>query len=291
MRHAFVLILLAFIAYFPLYGQSEETAPETETVEDYDDYDYTDNEESFLPAVDPATLPTTRDYQSKNLTVRKFDNDKWKKVIGSADYDNVKGKKDKAKKNNQGQSEEKESGKKRFGDDDDYEEEDSSNLSFNLGPGAGLVAQLVFYGVIIAIIAILIFMIIKNVSRPGNRKIETSEAEISTQVEDINDLDLDSLLLKTLAAGNHRLAIRLYFLGLLKKLNETGLIVWKKDKTNRDYLTELFPKEQYFEDVRKLTLAYEEVWYGDHSLPTELYHQLSDEFKAIDQRLNASRVQ
>ena len=84
--------------------------------------------------------------------------------------------------------------------------------------------------------------------------------------------------------------VRIYFLGLLKKLNEGGLIVWKKDKTNRDYLAELFSKEDFFDEVKKVTLAYEQVWYGDHSLSVELYHQLMEEFKAIDSRLNAAKT-
>ena len=77
--------------------------------------------------------------------------------------------------------------------------------------------------------------------------------------------------------------------GLLKKLNEEGFIVWKKDKTNRDYLTELFSKPNYFEEVRRLTLAYEQIWYGDHTLPVESYQKLITEFKSIDQKLHTSK--
>jgi hypothetical protein len=82
--------------------------------------------------------------------------------------------------------------------------------------------------------------------------------------------------------------VRLYFLDLLKKLNENGVIVWTKDKTNRDYLSELFSKQFHFDEIRRLTLAYERVWYGEHIPTEESYRELRNDFQQTNQKLKVS---
>ncbi len=51
---------------------------------------------------------------------------------------------------------------------------------------------------------------------------------------------------------------------------------------------ELYTKGFYFDDIRKLTLAYELVWYGEHTPQNETYQKLFSEFEAIFQKINTS---
>jgi Domain of unknown function (DUF4129) len=247
--------------------------------------------------VSPSGLDNTKKYSHEKIAVRKFDDNKWKRVVGNADYDNLKSKpKVKPKKTEDGAQQQREEqerlnrGRRRADqeesyNDEEYDEGSSSNTS--IGLLGGLAAKIIFYTLVAAIIGFIIFYIIKHASFKSNPKVPlTKDGEISDQVEDINDLDIDALLQKN-QSGDYRLLLRIHFLGLLQKLNEVGFIVWKKDKTNREYLTELFSREQYYEDVSKLTLAYEQVWYGDHILPTTSYQKLMDDFKNIDQKLKA----
>ena len=43
---------------------------------------------------------------------------------------------------------------------------------------------------------------------------------------------------EALAAGNFSLAVRLYYLQVIKTLSEQNAIAWSREKTNRDYLHE-----------------------------------------------------
>lgn len=265
-----------------------------------DEYETESSEE--IPRVNPEQLTPTRHYRSEEIIVRKFDDKKLKEVIGGRNYDETQAKRKAKSKEQEAKDQDlkyrdtdqsrSESGK-RYRETDNGDTDDESETSIDLGGlgWLGPIGQIIFYGVIALLIGLLIYTIIKNTSLKNNsKKVRTEGPDVPSHVEDITDLDIDTLLQRTLASGNYRLVMRIYFLGLLKKLNEHGLIAWTKDKTNRDYLTELYSKQLYYEEVRRLTVAYEQVWYGDHALSADLYHQLIEEFKAVDQQLNASRT-
>jgi hypothetical protein len=240
-------------------------------------------------------LPSTREYASEDIKVRKFDPKRWREVVGGHDYTDTRKRKKPPEKQEQQRKDESESSdgepgpRRRMGDNDDADDYDETyggeDPSVNLG-FLGPIMQIVFYGVIAAVIGLILYLIARNISYRSNPKKAPDKSKNPDEVHDITELDTDGLIRKAHLAGNYKLAIRLYFLHLLKKLNENGIIVWTKDKTNRDYLSELFSKQYYFDEVRKLTLAYERVWYGEHVPTAETYEALSSEFKAIDQKLN-----
>ncbi|HZI25699.1 MAG TPA: DUF4129 domain-containing protein [Chryseolinea sp.] len=222
---------------------------------------------------------------SEKIDVRRFDHDVWKEVVGSTDYseDNATAKRKPPKEN----STSSESSTARI---ERSEDNDGEDFNINLGPGVGLVLNLLAYALILGAVGYILFLIVKNLSL--NRNVKTSKTTLpvySAPVENIRELEIDKLLREALASANYRLAVRIYFLGMLKRLDEAGFILWKKDKTNRDYLSELFSKELYFDDVKKLTLAYEQVWYGEHDLPLHRYEEIIISFKAIDQKLQSSK--
>ncbi|RYD86651.1 MAG: hypothetical protein EOP54_30040, partial [Sphingobacteriales bacterium] len=64
-----------------------------------------------------------------------------------------------------------------------------------------------------------------------SRKIAVYNAE----EENIHEMDFARLIEQTRTDGNYRLAVRYYYLWLLKKLSYKEIIAWHIDKTNSDY--------------------------------------------------------
>jgi predicted secreted protein len=230
----------------------------TENTGEYEYYD--ESEESVSPSIDPETLNSLDYYKHEKIEIRKFDSEKWKAVTGTINYDERPEKK-KTKQN----------------------PPTVPNVPWNSN-----VLRIIAFILIIAVILLILYFVLKNTS--FNRKVKeksVSLADLSQPVESIDDLDINSLLEQAIRSENYKVAIRLYFLGLLKKLNAHGLIIWKKDKTNHDYLTELFSRP-YFEGIRGLTLAYERVWYGEHPLSAESFRNLENDFKSMNQQVSTA---
>jgi hypothetical protein len=273
----YLLSLLIFTSSFGILRAQDDTASfedlaidttaVEESTDDYDSYDDNDTDNNIdtseqaeesesSPLVDPATL--TEDYKNKPVSVRKFDQTKWKKVVGETNYNESELIREEPTKQTQA------------------------------APWAGAALKLAAYIVIIAIVIALLYAVLKNTRLERKLKKTSLEHDRVSAVENIEELDIPAMIRQALAQGNYRLAVRLYYLDILKKLNEGGFIIWKKDKTNREYLQELFTRDYYFDDVRKLTLAYEQVWYGEYTLTPEVYQQLIARFETVQQKLNTS---
>jgi hypothetical protein len=299
-----VLVFLMLLSAVTVYAQEDSLTVEDSEYDEseYDDSEYDDeveyddssSDETHYP-LSPEDLSQKKGYTDERVVVQRFDSEKWKKVVNGEDFSEEEQKKKKRKENydslnSASADSEKTNSKRRMFDNDDDEEdyeEESGSSSLNIP-----FLNYIFYALAIGIIGYILFLIIKNTSVKSATKITKNDAhDLAAPVEDIKELEIDRLLREAMTAGNYRLVIRIYFLGLLKKLDEDGLIAWKKNKTNRDYLTELFIKARYFEEVKHLTLAYEEVWYGDHSYSAQTYEQIIASFKTIDQKLNADRPQ
>ena len=243
--------------------------------------------DSQLPSTkSPSALPASRNYASEKIEVRKFDEKKWREIVESRNYNDTRARKPQQDQNAGQADSGQKSGSRALDEDDqggyDYDTEEGINLGW-MGP----VGQIIFYVAIAAIIAVILLQIIRNTSFKSNPRRTSTSTNDADNIHDISELDTEDLIQKAHNARDYKLAIRLYFLDLLKKLNENGQIVWTKDKTNRDYLSELFTKQYYFNEVRRLTLAYERVWYGEHIPTEERYHELRNEFQVINQKFKA----
>ena len=83
--------------------------------------------------------------------------------------------------------------------------------------------------------------------------------------ENVHELDFDKLIQEAVGNSNFRLATRLHYLKMLKRLSDAGLINWQKNKTNFEYYYELKGEErrrQFYE----LTRLFESVWYGNFEI-------------------------
>ena len=97
---------------------------------------------------------------------------------------------------------------------------------------------------------------------------------------------MEGFIRQALAEKNYALAVRLYYLAILKELSLTNQIKWKKDKTNREYLREMSGKK-LASPFRETTLIFERVWYGNEELTGEVFGTLEPKFKSILQEMTA----
>lgn len=239
------------------YGESEYNDDYLDDSTYNYDYSYTDTQHTMVL---PENLESTATYQAEELNVNKIEKESWKDVVGSTNYDEEK-------------------------EEEEEQEADTVNPpKFNI-PWGGAGLQMFSYALIIIIVLVVLYFILKNFTFSKKIKKTQLRTEDFNAVEDIEELNVDDLLKQAIDEANFKLAIRLYFLRLLKSLHTKQIIEWKKDKTNSEYLAELFTKNLYYKEIRALTFAYEQSWYGEHTVTPEVFRILKQEFETIQQNL------
>jgi hypothetical protein len=142
--------------------------------------------------------------------------------------------------------------------------------------------------VIIITLALLIFTLIKLLGKTGNAnaKVYTDNINIEELTEEnFIETDLEKLLRLALESNDYRSAVRILYLSTIQQLNTTGLILWKKDKTNKDFLREMRKHSEY-KTFRDITLAYEIVWYGDRQIELQQFTSLKNIVDNFSQKIN-----
>lgn len=112
---------------------------------------------------------------------------------------------------------------------------------------------------------------------------EEDDEELST--ENIFDIDYEQSLNKAMVAGNYRLAIRLLYLQTLKDLAVQNLIQYKQERTNNDYLMQLF-HTAFYKDFFRLTRNFEYAWYGQFPITVASFEVIRGEFASFKQRIS-----
>ncbi|QNM86389.1 DUF4129 domain-containing protein [Polaribacter pectinis] len=111
-----------------------------------------------------------------------------------------------------------------------------------------------------------------------NKKI-TSE-KLVFEDEDIHEVDLEALLKDAIAKQEYRLAIRYYYLSVLKALSTKKLIDYHKDKTNSEYLFEIENTETR-KQFSYLSYVYSYVWYGEFPVDASKFHAVEHKYKSF----------
>ena len=134
------------------------------------------------------------------------------------------------------------------------------------------------------IAGLVLFFIIKFFLKVNARNIIDGKkakpiVRLSEEEELIKDKDLPNLIEKAIAEANYSLAIRYYYLLLLKNLSDKELISWQQEKTNEDYIKELTANKQIHSEFKKLTYLYDYVWYGEFLIDKEKFMLAESNFK------------
>lgn len=100
--------------------------------------------------------------------------------------------------------------------------------------------------------------------------------------QNIHEMDFDALIAETKATGNYRLAVRYYYLLILKRLSFREIITWHWQKTNSDYLYEI-KDSSLRKDFEYLSYLYDYSWYGEFPLDETSFSKAE---KAFQKTLN-----
>ncbi|MCD2423644.1 hypothetical protein LQ567_12785 [Niabella pedocola] len=102
--------------------------------------------------------------------------------------------------------------------------------------------------------------------------------------QDIFSIDYTASIRQALQQKNYRLAIRLQYLELLKKLSDRQLIHFLPDKTNIEYLLQM-RSSNYYDDFFTATRHYEYSWYGLFDVTENMYQKINNTFQQLKQKL------
>ena len=113
--------------------------------------------------------------------------------------------------------------------------------------------------------------------QPKNTAIDQ---QLIAEDEALETLNINALLQKALSNNDYRLAIRYYYLQVLKDLTQQKWIDYHKDKTNTEYIFEIKDKkiQTFFKD---LTYIYTYVWYGEFQLDTASFAQAQKKYQTF----------
>ena len=119
------------------------------------------------------------------------------------------------------------------------------------------------------ILAAALFFIIKyflniqtsNILKKNNKSI----VKFGSDEELIKREDLNLLLKDAIENEEYRIAVRFYYLLILKKLTESGSLNWQQEKTNEDYIKEL-QETSLQSKFSESTRVYDFVWYGNFNI-------------------------
>ena len=231
---------------------------DTAAINDLMEADVADTTDAYRPRISPYTAAQEK-YNKETINQRNIDAEKWRKATAGIDYSDDKIEKQPLKPRN-----------------------NSGTMAL-----AGLFLEFLKWFFIIGGIALVAFLIYRfigegNIFGTRSRKIavNSEEIDLDTIEENLEKVELDPIIKKAIAAKNFPLAIRLYYLAILKELTLAAAIIWKKDKTNRIYVQEMQP-HPLMEKFRQVTAMFERVWYGDTALDETGFEEVRQPFENL----------
>lgn len=179
--------------------------------------------------------------------------------------------------------------------DIEKEKKKKEKEEINFSPPSPFIAGLLKFLLIasaIGIVAFLIYKLMGEVNGPKNSKIKKgaiSDIDLEEIEERVMETDLEHYIKEAEATKQFNLAIRLYYLAIIKELSLQGIIEWKKEKTNRIYLSET-RKSTYAVDFQETTRIFERVWYGRNKLTAKNYSSMKTKFIQLIQNIKAKNL-
>jgi len=117
----------------------------------------------------------------------------------------------------------------------------------------------------------------------GNVKADDEHA--NKEPETLNEYsEYNVLIHESELKNDFNLSIRYLYLQSLKRLADSGLIIFSPDKTNNLYVQELAGRS-YQQGFAFLTLNYEYVWYGRFTIDMTQYQKLKEKFILFNKKV------
>ncbi len=210
---------------------------------------------SFASSMQPMVA---QDYLQEEINQRSLDESRWNKLSNGVDYV------------------EKETPTQNEVETKDRPEREKPSTLFKDASALRIILYIGF-GALLLLVLVRLFT---NKFTIINSKAPRKEFTIEEIEENIHESDIDRFLKEALKNRSYHLAIRLYYLKVIKELSLNNSIHWKKDKTNRDYLREMRPQENYSK-FREITRIFDKVWYGEIKVDEKDYNAVEPVFKTF----------
>lgn len=132
---------------------------------------------------------------------------------------------------------------------------------------------LIYGGFLAAFVVVVLRLLQVDLTGAFGRAPRRAPLAYDTEPDDIHAPNFEARLAAAEAAGNYRLAVRLGFLNVLKQLTDRGLLDWRPEKTNADYLAAMPPSplRTAFATVAR---QFEYAWYGEWTLTPVHYAEV-----------------
>ncbi len=133
------------------------------------------------------------------------------------------------------------------------------------------------------IIVFVVYLIVKIIlNKEGQWIFGKNTDKKMIRYDDIENnirlIDFEKLIKETIESGQQRLAVRYYYLWLLKKLSQKEIIEWDVEKTNSDYFYEI-KNESQRENFGYLSYLYNNIWYGEFDIDTQTFEKAKKAFE------------
>ena len=116
------------------------------------------------------------------------------------------------------------------------------------------------------------------------KSLDIANDEVNEENNDIFSINFETEIDKAAKAENFRLATRLMFLQLLRRMSDAGIIKYSHDGTNLDYMMQLHGTPHY-EDFFRLARHYEFSWYGQFGVDRDKFNVIKKAFDNFQHRL------
>lgn len=142
----------------------------------------------------------------------------------------------------------------------------------------GKIFKVILIIIIIALLAFLIYYFLFKNKTKSNKTISTVDYNKENDInpESLEENELTTELENAITNNDYRLAVRLYYVLLLKTLIELNQIKWEKRKTNMHYLIEMSNHKGH-KKFSRAVLIYEWSWYGKN-YPSERDFEMFSRF-------------
>lgn len=142
----------------------------------------------------------------------------------------------------------------------------------------------------VVIVGVFLAVVIYYMAESGlfrrRKKIVPEKAQdpsLEEMPENIFAISYQKEIDKAVAAGDYRLAVRLQYLRLLKHMAEKNQIRYQQDKTNMDYLMQLYNTD-YYHDFFRITRHYEYSWYGRFAVSHDIYRMIAQDVEQFQNK-------
>jgi hypothetical protein len=120
----------------------------------------------------------------------------------------------------------------------------------------------------------------------SSRNNEQLKSHSEITAENIAYADIKALITNAENTNNYRLAIRYYYLLVLKQLTLKNFIKFEDDKTNADYMNAI-ASQKFSKGFAYTSYLYNYTWYGEFTLDTEQYQLAKNSFVKLINEVNS----